>query len=108
MGQQFELEGEVYVRTGPLVASHAGNGKQRFMARYVVVKPVSVVEAGTLVQGARMVSSDAVSTTFETFHGRSLAALGQLEADLPAERLNAVYAEIAKARRGFLDTLAGL
>lgn len=106
MGQQFELEGEVYVRTGPLVASHAGSGKQRFMARYMVVRPTGEVAAET-PRVPDMLSSETVNMAFEVFHGHCLSLLDQLEAELTPDRLGAIRMQLDQARRDFLDTLAG-
>ncbi|PWB58352.1 MAG: hypothetical protein C3F18_02720 [Nitrosomonadales bacterium] len=104
MGQQFELEGEVYVRTGPLVASHAGSGKQRFMARYMMVRPTGVAPA----EGPRkpdLLSSDAVNSAFEIYHGHCLGILGQLRPELPPDRLSSILTQLDLARQAFLDAL---
>ncbi len=104
MGQQFELEGETYIRTGPLVASHAGSGKQRFMARYVMVKPSGTV-ASEAPHKPDMLSPDRVSSAFEDFHGQCLSILGQIEAELPPDRTGAIRTQLDQARRDFLDSL---
>lgn len=104
MGQQFELEGEIYVRTGPLVASHAENNKQRFMARYVMVKPVGeAMHAAPCTPDT--LSSDKVSKAFENHHAQCLSVLAQLDAELPQERLAVLRRQIEQARFAFLDTL---
>lgn len=104
MGQQFELEGEIYVRTGPLVASHAGSGKQRFMARYTTVKPAGAAPAD-IPRKPDLLSSDHVNMAFEAFHGHCLNLLEQLETTLTPDRLAAFRNQLQQARQAFLDTL---
>jgi len=104
MGQQFELDGEIYARTGPLVASHVESSKQRFMARYVTVKPV-----GEATQAAPRtpdtLSSDKVNMAFDYYHAQCLSALEPLDAELSSERVSIIRRQIEQARLVFLDTL---
>lgn len=104
IGQQFEMEGERYIRTGPLVASHGENGRQRFMARYMVVKPLDAATA-EVTRKPDWLSSDAVNKAFEIFNGHCLNLLGQLETELPPDRLSAIRTQLDQARHAFLDTL---
>ncbi|MBZ0104811.1 MAG: hypothetical protein K8H84_04185 [Sulfuricella denitrificans] len=104
LGQKFELEGEIYVRTGPLVASHAENSKQRFMARYVSVTPLGESTSAS-PQPANTLSSGKVNIAFENYHAQCLGALEQLDAELPPDRLGALRKQIEQARQTFLDTL---
>lgn len=105
MGQQFELDGEVYVRSGPLVASHGESGRPRFMARYTVVKPLNA-ETAEAPRKPDMCSSDHVNQAFEIFYRQCQDLLGQLEAELPPDRLSRIRAQLAQGRRAFLETLA--
>src|SRR5690606_3785310 len=41
VGQHFEYEGERYLKSGPLVATHEASGQRRFMPRYGAVTPIS-------------------------------------------------------------------
>lgn len=104
MGQNFELDGEIYVRSGPLLASHAESGKQRFMARYMMVKPVGELTSET-PRKPDMVSSDSVKTAFAVFHDHCQSLLGQLEAELPPDRLSTIRVQLDQARHTFLNTL---
>ncbi len=104
MGQRFELEGEIYSRTGPLVASHAESGKQRFMARYMTVKPLGEQEA-SVPDNVCMLSSNKVSKAFENHHALCLGLLQQLDGDLPPGRTGAIRQQLEQARQTFLDTL---
>lgn len=104
IGQQFEMEGEVYTRTGPLVASHDASGRQRFMARYMVVRPLNS-DTAEAPRKPDMYSSSHVNQAFEIFHGQCLSLLGQLEAELPSDRLGQIRAQLDQARRTFMDAL---
>lgn len=106
IGQQFEMEGEVYTRTGPLVASHDVSGRQRFMARYMVVKPLNSDTAEAPCK-PEMYSSSHVNQAFEIFHGQCQNLLEQLEAELPPDRLSNIRVQLDQAHRVFLDTLDG-
>lgn len=106
MGQQFELEGEIFVRTGPLVAVHAESGKQRFMARYLVVKP-SGAAPNAAPRKPDMLSSDTVNKAFEIFHTQCQDILLQLEATLQPDRVNMIRAQLKQARQDFLEALNG-
>ena len=105
MGQQFELDGEVYVRSGPLVASHAGSGKQRFMARYMVIKPVGAVPA-EVPRRPEILSTETVISAFDTFHGHCQDMLQQLEPMLQPDQLSAIRTQLEQERHVFLDTLS--
>ncbi len=38
IGQRFELDGEIYVKTGPMVASHEGTGAMKMVRRSAEVR----------------------------------------------------------------------
>jgi hypothetical protein len=104
MGQQFELEGEIYVRAGPLLAAHAESGKQRFMARYMMVRPAGAVPVEA-PRTPEMFASDAVTGALEKYHGHCLDLIGQIEAEIPPDQLSSIRAQLDQARQDFLDSL---
>jgi hypothetical protein len=104
IGQQFEMDGAVYARTGPLVASHVESGRQRFMARYMVVKSLDAATA-EVIRKPDLLSPDAVNKAFEIFNGHCLNLLGQLETELPPDRLSSIRTQLDQARQSFLDSL---
>lgn len=103
-GQRFELECEPYVKIGPLVASHANTGKQRFMARSAMVTPIGV-EAPKPAKQDRAISAAAVLAAFDDFQGRCLEALKQMEGEVPAGKLATAKEAIGTAREKFLKSL---
>jgi hypothetical protein len=101
IGQQFEIEGEVYVKTAPLVASHEQSGKQKFMARYVAVKLSGDTVPAAAVHSGESVRTEAVVLAFDEFYNRCLRELENL---LP-ENQDAAHEALAEARKEFLDSL---
>ena len=41
VGDEFLLEGEIYIKNTPLIANHSITGKPKMVARYLDVEPVS-------------------------------------------------------------------
>lgn len=101
IGQQFELDGEVYLKSGPLVASHAQTGKQKFMARSAMVGLLGQALPTAQEQPQRLISADTAIAAFEEYYQRSL----QLLAVLPAAQQQAARDELAQGRKVFLDSL---
>ena len=103
IGQQFELEGEIYVKTGPFVASHGVSGGQKFMARYAMVAPVGGSVASAPKDRARTIQASAAEAAFEGFYQRCAQVLADL--DLSDDRLEAARSQLADGRQAFLDSL---
>lgn len=103
IGQQFEFEGDVYIKTGPFVACHGSNGRQKFMARYAVVNAVGGTGTPEPRDRERMIHAGAAEAAFEAFYGRCGRVLTGL--GLPGDKLEAARAELAGAREVFLDSL---
>lgn len=101
IGQQFELEGETYVKSAPLVANHAKTGKQRFMARYVAVSIAGEVAPVVAVQREKMLRAETVISAFDEFYGHCLQGIE----NLPPEKQAAGREALAQARKEFLDSL---
>lgn len=106
IGQRFELDGAVFVKTGPMMAVKEEGRESRFMARYVVVKVLGGEEAPAKPRGARVVKEEAVMAAFDAFHSRCRQALETLAGEVPAERLASLLAEVEEGREGFLDALS--
>ena len=105
IGQRFELEGALYVKTSPVLASHEGSGESRFMARYVVVQTLGGAERPATAAQGRMLRAEAVLAAFDVFHARCRDELAQLSGDIPADRLDALARAVEEGRKVFLDTL---
>lgn len=92
VGQAFELDGQRFTKVGPVTAAGEG-GAQRFMARYVVVRPLGAVVASAPTV-ARKIPAKVVLAAFEEYHERCGDALRQ--AGLPPEK-QAAAAEALEA-----------
>ncbi len=106
LGARFELEGAVYVKSGPVLANKEGSGESRFMARYKVVTPLDGATAKPKAASGKMLKEEAVLAAFESFYGRCQEVLAGLGGELPAERLAALQAEMDGARAGLIKALS--
>lgn len=93
LGARFEYEGEEYVKTGPLTGT--GNGKQRFIPKYAVLKPLGDVGAVVPDEKDGALSRAAVLDAFEGFYAECRALVA-------ADR----QAALAEERRRFLQALS--
>lgn len=66
IGNRFEYEGKVYVKTGPLTAS-SEEGGQRIIPRYAVLRPLDLPETNTDAGKEKGPSNAAVRAAFQTF-----------------------------------------
>ena len=101
IGQQFEFEGETYVKSAPLIACHAQSGKQKFMPRYAAVRLAGEAVPAAPVQKSGMIRIEAVGSAFDEFYACCLSVLESL----PVEKQGAARDEFAEARKVFLDSL---
>ena len=97
IGQQFEFDGEQYLKTGPLVASTVEGSKQKFMARYAVVRLLGEATPAAKEKDERQLRVGLVMAAFDTFYARCVPVLQ----DLPQASRN----EVEQARKEFLDSL---
>lgn len=101
IGQQFEIDGEVYLKSSPLVASHAQTGKQKFMVRSAMVGLLGQAMPAPQKEPQRQISADTVIAAFEQYYLRSVQVLAML----PAVQQQAARDELAQGRKVFLDSL---
>lgn len=110
MGQRFEFEGEVYVRTKPMIAVNEADGSPRFIRRSAAVRvlgheaPEPPPEPP--VDNTRELDREAVLEAFDAFYARCLLGLDELGADIDRERMAQVRDTIRVARQRFLESLA--
>lgn len=93
VGDRFEYEGKIFVKTGPLTAS-SDTGGQQLIPRYAVLKPLDVPVAETKNALRGRLTEAAVRSAFDRFYRTS-------------ERLTdpAAHAELEKARDEFFAAL---
>lgn len=91
IGDRFEYDGDVYVKTGPLTAA-SENGGQRVIPRSAVLRPVTVAEpVSTAAVG---LERQKVAAAFATFYSSCSGLVGDND-----------RRELDLARRKFLGSL---
>ncbi len=107
IGQRFELENELYLKTSPVLASKVEGGASRFIARYVPVKPADEEKPRTQAESVRLLQPAAVLAAFDIFYANCRQALEQLEGELPAGRVEALQQVLARERQVFFAAMTG-
>jgi len=102
IGQRFELDGVVYVKTSPVLAGQTEGGGSKFMPRYAMVKLLDAAAPRVKAESEKMLPAEVVRVAFEAYHAR---CRGVIEAALPADRLQQVAGVLEGERKGFLDAL---
>lgn len=96
IGQRFEFEGKVYVKTGPVAASEEATGKQRMVPRYAVLKVFDSPAAEAPKARKKMLTKAEIIPLFDVFYADCVAIVS--DSDGAVDRLEA-------ARQRFLDAL---
>jgi hypothetical protein len=106
VGERFEFQGQIYVKTSPLVASHEGSGSQKLIARSATVKPAAEPPIGPSLKRGRNLKQGEVIAAFDVFYERCLRCLEETKPELRAETLESVRKHFGQARQAFLDSVA--
>ncbi len=105
IGQRFELDGAIYVKTSPVLASPEIGGSTKFMARYVAVRPLDGSERAPVNANQGTMRTEAIRAAFETYHLQCRKALEQMEGEIPAARIEDLLATLEAAREHFLGSV---
>ena len=105
IGQRFELEGVVYVKTSPVLAGQVEGGGSKFMPRYAMVRLLDGAAPRANVEQEKMLRAGEVLAAFEAFHSACREELGKLAGAIPASRLQDVTNVLEEKRQGFLDVV---
>lgn len=100
IGQKFEYDGEVYVKTSPLIASNVETGHNKMIPRYATLTLLD--NTGTQEQQTRDVPIDAqeILNAFNTFYEKCIGILEDKNVLVPL-----IKDEIDKARDEFTQHL---
>jgi hypothetical protein len=104
IGTRFELSGEIYAKTSPVIATREPDGKQKFMARSSTVSLVDT--QGSLhsqPRPNRTLELNRVVSAFDAFCLRCHAEAEKLAKS--EEELALFKRQLDDARHVFLDTL---
>lgn len=105
IGQRFELDGVVYVKTSPVLAGQTEGGGSKFMPRYAMVRLLDGSAPRAKVEQEKMLRAGEVLAAFEAFHSACRDELEKLAGALPAGRLQDVTNALEEKRQGFLDVV---
>jgi len=105
IGQRFELDGVVYVKTSPVLAGKADGGGTKFMPRYVMVKLLDGAAPQATVEQEKMLRAEVVLAAFETYHSACREELGKLAGDIPVDGLQDIVNVLEGGRQSFLDAV---
>ncbi len=85
VGGRFRLDGDMYVKSTPLVATHLDSGRDRLIRRSAVVEPADA--APDPAPPDRMaLDAGALERALSDYHGRCRDCLQAVRAGLPPER----------------------
>ncbi len=72
IGQRFRYQGEVYVKTAPLVASHVESGHNKMIPAYATLEPLDSSETEQPLREKTTLDSDKVLDAFNAFYAECL------------------------------------
>ena len=105
IGQQFSYQGETYVKSTPLVASHAETGEQKLIPRYATIVVTDIASATENKKPVRDLNSDQVRIAFDKFYNCYLDSLEKLKPNIEAQTLETMQNRLENARQQFLNEL---
>ena len=105
IGQQFEYQGDIYVKHSPLVASHAETGKQKLIPRYAAVVVTDTAVSPEDKNPGRSLDSEQVQIAFGKFYDCVLESLQKIKPELKTQALEPVQSRLENARQQFLNEL---
>lgn len=103
IGQQFEYQGETYVKSGPLVSHHCKTGQQKFIPRYATIVVNDAISPPGNKQRRSPLDSSQVLMAFDTFYSSVMNSLQALGPDIEAQLLESVKHRLTTARHQFLN-----
>lgn len=100
LGARFEFEGAAFVKSGPLTATSEA-GQQRMIPRFAVLKPLDTAQPVAPAKVVGKIDAERLLAAFDVFYQDAATLLQADNAELPAEKLEALVA----ARQRFLSVL---
>ena len=99
IGQKFEYEGEVYVKTSPLIASNIKTSHNKMIPRYASL--ILLDESGSKEQQTKKetVDTQEILTAFNRFYEKCIATLEEKKILIPE-----IKDELDKARDEFMQS----
>lgn len=105
IGQQFHYQGETYVKTTPLVASHANTGQQKLIPRYAEIQLLENTPLHETQPSPRSLSNTQVSTALDQFHALCLTAIEDILPQGDEVTRQALHSRLSEAHKQILQQL---
>jgi len=105
IGQKFQYQGDFYVKSSLLVASHAETGEQKLIPRYAAIVVTETSLAPTDKKPATSLNSRQVQVAFNKFYDCYLDSLQKLKSGVEARALKSFQGNLDNARQLFLKEL---
>jgi hypothetical protein len=105
IGQQFSYQGETYVKTTPLVASHAETGQQKLIPRYAEIQVFETSPAPAPQASPQSLSGAQVRAAVDQFHELCLKAIQDIFPQDDEVTLQAFQSRLNAARKQILQQL---
>ena len=104
IGQRFEFEGQVYIKTTALLANHEQSGRKRMIRRSanVTVLGTGTAVAAPVAKAPQLEESSDVLTAFDAFYSHCLQCVLDMAAQADPQTLEQVNASLKEARRRFI------
>ncbi len=107
IGQKFEYQGATYIKSSPLVASHAETGEQRLIPHYAAIVITDTTMPSEHKQITPHLNASQVQIAFDKFYTCVQDSLAMVESECEARTLESIQSRLENARQQFLDK-AGL
>lgn len=105
IGQQFEYQGQTYVKSGPLVANQIKTGQQKLIPRYAAIMVRDTASSPDTKTTNVTLQSNQVLTAFDTFYNCVMDSLHKLRPEYESQTFASVQHKINAARHQFLGDL---
>ena len=100
IGQKFEYQGEVYVKTSPLIASNVKTGHNKMIPRYAILTLLDNSGKKEPQITEENINTKDILSAFNIFYEKCISTLENKKVLVPA-----IKDELDKARDEFMQTL---
>jgi hypothetical protein len=105
IGQKFEYQGNTYVKSSPLVASHTETGEQKLIPRYAAIVVTDTPLTSADKKPASNLNTEQVQIAFDKFYDCYLDSLQKVKPEIEAQALKSFQNKLDNARQRFLNEL---
>jgi len=106
LGSRFTLDGDLYIKTSPLVGELESNGKQRLIRRAAMVEVDERTASTPLPDETPCISAHQAHTLFDEFYRQCLDCLSSAREHLEPDQAGSMEKQLQQARQEFFRQLA--